>query len=38
LRNMTASSSQHNVQQMDPLENRLLLKSYAQIPKVSGFS
>jgi hypothetical protein len=34
---MTASGSQYNVRQMEPLENRLLLKSYAQIPEVSGF-
>jgi hypothetical protein len=36
-KNMTASGSQYNVRQMDHLENRLLLKPYAQIPKVSGF-
>jgi hypothetical protein len=36
-RNLIASGSQHNIWQMDHLENRLLLKSYAQIPKVSGF-
>jgi hypothetical protein len=33
-RNMSASGSQLNIRQMDPLENRLLLKSYAQIPRV----
>jgi hypothetical protein len=31
---MSAIGSQHNVRQMDPLENKQLLKSYAQIPKV----
>jgi hypothetical protein len=36
-RNMLSSSSQHNVWQMDHLENWLLLKSYVQIPKVSRF-
>jgi hypothetical protein len=36
-RNMSSSSSQQSVRQMDPLENRLLLKSYIQNPKVSGF-
>jgi hypothetical protein len=36
-RNMSANGSQHNVRQMDHLENRLLLKSYAQIPRVPGF-
>jgi hypothetical protein len=35
-RNMTSSGSQHNVWQMDPLENWLLLKLDVQIPKVSG--
>jgi hypothetical protein len=35
-RNMSSSSSQHNIWQMDPLENWLLLKSNVQIPKVSG--
>jgi hypothetical protein len=35
-RNMSFSSSQHNIWQMDPLENWLLLKSDVQIPKVSG--
>jgi hypothetical protein len=34
-RNMTSSGSQHNVWQMDPLENWLLLKLDVQIPKVS---
>jgi hypothetical protein len=34
-RNMSSSSSQHNIWQMDPLENWLLLKSDVQIPKVS---
>jgi hypothetical protein len=36
-RNMSSSDSKHSIRQMDPLENRLLLKSYAQISKVSGF-
>jgi hypothetical protein len=35
-RNMSYNSSQHNIWQMDPLENWLLLKSDVQIPKVSG--
>jgi hypothetical protein len=35
-RNMSSSSSQHNIWQMDPLENCPLLKSDVQIPKVSG--
>jgi hypothetical protein len=35
-RNMSSSSSQHNIWQMGPLENWLLLKSDVQIPKVSG--
>jgi len=34
-RNMTSSGSQHNVWQIDPLENWLLLKLDIQIPKVS---
>jgi hypothetical protein len=34
---MSSSDSQQSVRQMDPLENRLLLKSYIQFPKVSGF-
>jgi hypothetical protein len=37
-KNMSANGSLHKVRQMDPLENRLLLKTYAQIQKVSGFS
>jgi len=36
-RNMISSGSQHNVWQMDPLENWLLLKSDVQFPKVLGF-
>jgi hypothetical protein len=35
-RNMISSGSKHNVWQMDPLENWLLLKLDVQIPKVSG--
>jgi len=33
---MSSSSSQHNIWQMDPLENWQLMKSDVQIPKVSG--
>jgi hypothetical protein len=33
---MIARGSQHNIQQINPLENRLLLYSYAQFLKVSG--
>jgi hypothetical protein len=36
-RNMTSSDTQHNVWQMHPLENWLLLKSDVQFPKVLGF-
>jgi hypothetical protein len=36
-RNMTSSGTQHNVWQMHPLENWLLLKSDVQFPKVLGF-
>jgi hypothetical protein len=35
-RNISSSSSQDNIWQMDPLENWLMLKSDVQIPKVSG--
>jgi len=33
---MSSSNSQHNIWQMDPLENWPLLKSDVQIPKVLG--
>jgi hypothetical protein len=35
-RNMSSCSSQHNIWQMDPLENWRLLKSNVKIPKVLG--
>jgi len=36
-RNMSSNGSQRSIRQIDHLENILLLTSYAQIPKVSGF-
>jgi hypothetical protein len=35
-RNMSSNNFQHNIWQMDRLENWPLFKSYVQIPKVSG--
>jgi hypothetical protein len=34
---MSSNGSQQSVKQMDPLQKRLLLKSYVQNPKVWGF-
>jgi len=36
-RNISSNGSQQSIRQMDPLENRLLLKSFIQFPKVSGY-